>query len=62
MKRFINVMSVVLVLSAVATASTAVVKNDEVHSKIFDMARGICDPLEQLMGMCRSSENVLVEN
>ena len=57
MKRF---MSIVLVLSAVATASTlggnpevSVSKNDS--PVIFTN----CDPYERALGLCRSSENIL---
>jgi len=60
MKRFIRLMSVVLVLSAVATASTDG-GNPEVLTSIEQMNGG-CDPLKQLLGMCRSSENILEQN
>jgi len=65
MKRFMKLMGVVLVLGAVATASTVggnpevlVNKNTNNPTTIF----GHCDPIEHLMGMCRSSKNILIEN
>jgi len=63
MKRFIRLMSVVLVLGAVATASTFG-GNPEVTAQKDDhtTVQGICDPLERLAGLCRSSENILDAN
>jgi hypothetical protein len=60
MKRFMKLMSLVLVLGAVATASTEG-GNPEVfvNSNPTDVKGGACDPLMQLLGMCRSSENIL---
>ena len=61
MKRFIQLMSVVLLLSAVATASTEG-GNPEVmvqKNNPTDVKDGACDPLMRLLGMCRSSENIL---
>ena len=65
MKRFMKLMSVVLVLSAVATASTLggnpevlVSKGEKNPLTVY----GFCDPIERLMGMCRSSRNILTDN
>ena len=60
MKRFIRLMSIVLLLGAVATASTTG-GNPEVSVKKNNptTVSGHCDPLMQLLGMCRSSENIL---
>jgi hypothetical protein len=59
-KRFIKLMSVVLVLGAVATASTFA-GNPEVSIQKSDYTtvQGYCDPYERLMGMCKSSEDIL---
>ncbi|CAA6800041.1 MAG: Unknown protein [uncultured Sulfurovum sp.] len=63
MKRFIQLMSTVLVLGAMATASTNVGGNPEVSVKknnpttVFTQ----CDPLERFLGACRSSENSLTD-
>ena len=55
-------MSAILVLGAVATASTSVesftTTNNTVTSST-DTLRGHCDALERLMGICRSSEDIL---
>jgi len=65
MKRFMKLVSVVLVLGAVATASTlggnpeALIKKGGYNT---DTSNGRCDPIEHLMGMCRSSKNILIEN
>ena len=63
MKRFIKLISVVLVLGAVATAST-LGENPEVNinRSPTDVAGQHCDSLERLLGMCRSSQNFLQEN
>ena len=64
MKRFMKLMSVILVLGAVATAST-LGGNPEVSVNgvtLLDTANGHCDPLEHLMGMCRSSQDFLQKN
>ena len=67
MKRFMKLMSVVLVLGVVATASN-LGANPEVSVEpmknitIVDTAGWICDPIERLMGMCRSSQDFLQEN
>ena len=53
MKRFIKLISTVLVLSAVATASN-LGGNPEV-SVPMEQFNG-CDPLKRLLGMCRSSQ------
>ena len=54
MKKFITLISAVLVLGTLATASTGFVSQEEVNHN--------CDPLEQLMGMCRSSQPFSFEN
>jgi len=63
MKRFIRLMSVVLLLGAVATASTEG-GNPEVLVQELNPTTvlGHCDPYERLMGMCRSSKNILENN
>ena len=63
MKRFMKLMSVVLVLGALATASTTG-GNPEVFVEKSDYitVSGHCDPLERLAGACRSSENILEYN
>ena len=60
MKRFMKLMSVVLVLGAVATASS-LGGNPEVIVQKNDATtvQGHCDPLERALGLCRSSENIL---
>jgi hypothetical protein len=60
MKRFIKLMGVVLVLGAVATAST-VGGNPEVKVQENNPTTvlGYCDPYERLLGACRNSENIL---
>jgi hypothetical protein len=67
MKRFIKLMSAMLVLGAVATASTVggnpevfVGKSDSNPTTVYGGGNN-CDVLEQLMGMCRSSEDILTE-
>jgi len=64
MKRFMRLMSVVLVLGAVATASTINGGNPEVlvNKNNPVEVQGYCDPYEQLIGACRSSENILEQN
>ena len=57
MKRFIRLISVVLVLSSVATASVEG-GNPETFIPMEQLSGG-CDPLKLLLGMCRSSENLL---
>jgi hypothetical protein len=66
MKRFMKFISVILVLSAVVTAST-LGGNPEVWVKrnpiVVEWDGGNhCDPIERLMGMCKSSENILAES
>jgi len=60
MKRFIQLMSVVLLLGAMATASTEG-GNPEVMVQKNNPTTvlGYCDPYERLAGLCRSSENIL---
>ena len=53
MKRFMKLMSIVLVLGVVATASD-LGGNPEV-SVSMEQFNG-CDPLKRLLGMCRSSQ------
>ena len=60
MKRFIRLMSVILVLSSAATASIEG-GNPETFVPMEQLSGG-CDPLKQLLGMCRSSENILEQN
>jgi len=65
MKRFMKLMSVVLVLSAVATASTMGGNPEVLVEKgrnSTDTFGEHCDVLERLMGMCRSSKNILTDN
>ena len=59
MKRFIKLISTVLVLSAVATASN-LGGNPEV-SVPMEQFNG-CDPLKRLLGMCRSSQWFNINN
>jgi hypothetical protein len=69
MKRFINLMSVVLVLSVVATASD-LGGNPEVSIQKVNLNNPTtvygggnhCDSIERLLGMCRSSQDFLQEN
>ncbi len=63
MKRFMKLMSVVLVLGAVATAST-IGGNPEVSVKQNNptTVSGICDPYERFLGLCQSSQDILQEN
>jgi hypothetical protein len=63
MKRFMKLMSIVLVLGAVATAST-VGGNPEVSvgKNNPTTVLGHCDPYERLAGLCRNSQNILQEN
>jgi hypothetical protein len=62
-KKFIKLMSVILVLGAVATASNvnsngaSITKNSN-PTTVSDH----CDPYESLLGMCRSSQDFLQEN
>ncbi|MCK5854534.1 MAG: hypothetical protein KAG56_04885 [Sulfurovaceae bacterium] len=66
MKKIITLISAVLVLSAVATASTGVNSNVEIStqknitSTPLDM--NACDILIRLLGGCRSSQTLSFEN
>ncbi|CAA6812379.1 MAG: Unknown protein [uncultured Sulfurovum sp.] len=64
MKRFMQLMSTVLVLGAVATASTNVGGNPEVSVKKSNptTVSTQCDPLERFLGLCHSSNDILEEN
>ena len=70
MKRFIKLMGIVLVLGSVATASSTVEGNPEVSLNRVNLENpttvkdggDYCDPLEQLMGICKNSENILSES
>ena len=70
MKRFMKLMGVVLVLGAVATASTVggnpevlVNKNTNNPTTVEGSGGGShCDPIEHILGVCRSSKNILIEN
>ena len=64
MKRFIKLMSAVLVLGAVATASTNIGGNPEVSVKKNNptTVQGFCDPYERFLGLCQSSQDILQEN
>lgn len=65
MKRFIKLMSAILVLGAVATASTNIVGgNPEVSAKKSNPTTvlGFCDPLERFLGLCQSSQDIFQEN
>jgi len=68
MKKIITLMSAVLVLGAVATASTTVNSKIEisVQKSILEnnptTVLGHCDPIERLLGMCRSSQTLPFEN
>jgi hypothetical protein len=62
MKRFIKLMSVVLVLSAVVTASD-LGGNPEVSVNGNNPTTvTYCDPIERILGLCRSSQDFLQEN
>ena len=64
MKRFIKLVSTVLVLSAVTTASSFG-GNPEVSSQKNNnptTVLGHCDPYERALGLCRSSEDILTGN
>ncbi|CAA6813277.1 MAG: Unknown protein [uncultured Sulfurovum sp.] len=60
MKRFIQLMSVVLLSGAMATAS-----NMGANSEVSIMKNnpttvsGYCDPYERLVGACRSTDGIL---
>ena len=59
MKRFINILGAILLFSAVATASVA----DKKISTTVNNGGPHCDPIEHLMGACRSvSPDSLFEN
>ena len=56
----------ILLFGAITTASS-LGGNPEVFSDnngvtLLDTANGHCDPLEHLMGMCRSSKDLIQEN
>jgi len=60
-KKFIKLMSVILVLGAVATASNF---SSNLEASITKNSNPIttldhCDPYERLLGMCRSSQDIL---
>jgi len=68
MKRFIKLMSAMLVLGAVATASTVggnpevfVGKIGEKNPTTVKDGGNHCDAIEHLMGICQSSEDILTE-
>ena len=66
MNRFIKLVTAMLLLGAVATASTVggsseVFTNVTKGSNSMDTANGRCDSLERLLGMCRSSEDILTK-
>ena len=65
MKKIMTLIGAVLVLGAVATASSTTVSSEtsvqkSVTSNPTDINR--CDPIEHLMGMCRSSQTLPLEN
>jgi len=66
MKNFIKLMSVIMVLGVVATASDlggnpeAFVET--VNKNPIDLSGQHCDSLERLLGMCRSSQGFIQEN
>ncbi|CAA6803287.1 MAG: Unknown protein [uncultured Sulfurovum sp.] len=59
MKRFMKLMSVVLVLGAVATASDLGGNPEVSIKKSNPMDTNYCDIYMKLLGMCRSSNNIL---
>ena len=63
-----KVIGAILLLSAIATASI-VEGNPEVFTQLttdrdssIETSNGRCDSLERLLGMCRSSEDILIKN
>ena len=65
MKKIITLMSAVLVLGAVATASTTGVSSEistqkSITSNPSDINR--CDFIEHMLGACRSSQTLPFEN
>ena len=64
MTKIITLISAVLVLGAVATASTTVNNETSVQKSIISNPADVnrCDTLERLLGMCRSSQTLPFEN
>ena len=67
MKKIMTLIGAVLVLGAVATASSTTVSSEtSVQKSILKdnptTVLGHCDPIEHLMGMCRSSQTLPLEN
>ena len=61
MKRFMKLMSIVLVLGVVATASD-LGGNSEVTVSKNDLGTfSNCDPYEHALGLCRNFENTLLD-
>ena len=66
MKKIMTLIGAVLVLGAVATASSTTVSSEtSVQKSILkdnptDTNR--CDPIEHLLGLCRSSQTLPLEN
>jgi len=60
MKRFMKLMSVVLVLGAVATASASIGGNPEVSLfKSNPTDTNYCDPYMKALGLCRSINDII---
>jgi len=59
MKKFIKVLGIVAILGSLGIASTTLSTSGVSESKnITTVQRGHCDPLEHLMGWCRSSQTL----
>jgi len=62
MKKFITLISAVLVLGAVATASTGLDSKIGLSTQKITTDTNRCDPIEHLLGACRSSQPFSFEN
>ena len=59
MKRFMKLMGIVLVLGAVATASSLGGNPEVFFKKSNPTDTNYCDPYMRFLGLCRSSNNIL---
>jgi len=62
MKRFMKLMSIVLVLGAVATAEGFGGNTEVSIPKSNPTDTNYCDPYMRLLGMCRSSNDIIKNN
>jgi len=62
MKRFMKLMNMVFVLSAVATASDLGGNPEVSIPESNPTDTNYCDPYQRALGLCRSTNNILEDN